>query len=155
MEMRRKDRQLSEEEAYILLENAEYGILSTVGADGMPYGVPISFAYKDGCIYMHGTSDNGHKKANIAFSDQASFTVVDGVERQASQFTTLYKSAIAFGKVEILKDKAEKQKGIEAILQKYCSEYTDKGMKMIERTFEEFDIIRFTIEKISGKGKKS
>ncbi len=155
MEMRRKDRQLTKEEAEELLYHAEYGVLSTVGADGMPYGVPISFAYEDGCIYMHCSSENGHKKENIAFNAKASFAATDGVVRQASKFGTLYRSAIAFGKIEIVSDKTEKQKGIEAILKKYSSDYMENGFKMIERLFEEFDIIKLTIDTLSGKGKKN
>ena len=41
-EMRRKDREISEEEACQLLATGEYGVLSTVGSDGEPYGVPLS-----------------------------------------------------------------------------------------------------------------
>ena len=36
--MRRKDRQVSDEEAMAYLKAAEYGVLSTVGPDGEPYG---------------------------------------------------------------------------------------------------------------------
>jgi len=41
-DMRRKDRALSEEEAQALLDRTEYGVLSTVGGDGRPYGVPLN-----------------------------------------------------------------------------------------------------------------
>ena len=41
-EMRRQDRMLSEEEAYEILEKAEYGILSTVCEDGKRYAVTMS-----------------------------------------------------------------------------------------------------------------
>jgi nitroimidazol reductase NimA-like FMN-containing flavoprotein (pyridoxamine 5'-phosphate oxidase superfamily) len=43
--IRRKDRALSEEEAFKILKAGEYGVLSTVGEDGYPYGVPVSYAY--------------------------------------------------------------------------------------------------------------
>ena len=39
--MRRKDRETTEERAYEILKNGEYGILSTIGEDGYPYGVPL------------------------------------------------------------------------------------------------------------------
>ena len=41
-EMRRKDRQLSEEEAVNLLETFRFGVLGTVCADGTPYGIPMN-----------------------------------------------------------------------------------------------------------------
>ena len=40
--MRRKDRKTTEERAYEILKNGEYGILSTIGEDGYPYGVPVN-----------------------------------------------------------------------------------------------------------------
>jgi nitroimidazol reductase NimA-like FMN-containing flavoprotein (pyridoxamine 5'-phosphate oxidase superfamily) len=40
--MRRKDRELSAEEAGRILAKGEFGVLSTVGTDGQPYGIPLS-----------------------------------------------------------------------------------------------------------------
>ena len=45
--MRRKDRQVSDEEAMAYLKAAEYGVLSTVGPDGEPYGVPLTYAVEE------------------------------------------------------------------------------------------------------------
>ena len=44
-EMRRKERLADFQTAERILENAEYGVLSTAGSDGFPYGVPLNFAY--------------------------------------------------------------------------------------------------------------
>ena len=41
-EMRRKDRQLPEEEAVRLLQDCRFGVLCTVCADGTPYGIPMT-----------------------------------------------------------------------------------------------------------------
>ena len=57
--MRRKERQLPEEEAIRLLKDGEYGVLATYGEDGWPYGVPISYVYDDRRIYVHG-AQTGH-----------------------------------------------------------------------------------------------
>ena len=54
--MRRKDRSLPKDEALSLLENGEYGILSTVGQDKEPYGTPLSYALGDNCIFIHGAA---------------------------------------------------------------------------------------------------
>jgi nitroimidazol reductase NimA-like FMN-containing flavoprotein (pyridoxamine 5'-phosphate oxidase superfamily) len=51
--VRRKDREITSKEAIAILDAAEYGILSTVGEDGQPYGVPLCYAYKDNAIYFH------------------------------------------------------------------------------------------------------
>ena len=51
--MRRKDGEITLQKAIEILEAAEYGVLSTVGEDGQPYGVPLSYVYKEDAIYFH------------------------------------------------------------------------------------------------------
>lgn len=53
MEMRRKEKMISQEEVMEVLETAEYGVLSTVSGDGIPYGTPVNFVFMDGAIYFH------------------------------------------------------------------------------------------------------
>lgn len=40
--VRRQDRLLSEQEAYDLLRQGEYGFLAMTDGEGHPYGIPIS-----------------------------------------------------------------------------------------------------------------
>ena len=47
MEMRRKDRMLNEDQTLDILNRSEYGILSTIGVDNEPYGVPMNFVYEE------------------------------------------------------------------------------------------------------------
>ena len=62
--IRRKDRAIEEAEAFDLLNQCEYGILSTVDQSGQPYAVPLNYAFKDNCIYFH-SAQHGHKIDNI------------------------------------------------------------------------------------------
>ena len=43
--MRRSERELSFEQAVEIMNSGSWGVLSTVGADGYPYGVPVNYAY--------------------------------------------------------------------------------------------------------------
>lgn len=65
--MRRKDREIFGEEIEDILKKGEYGILSTVGMDGKPYAVPISYAWKDGLIHLHCAANAGRKLDNISY----------------------------------------------------------------------------------------
>ena len=47
-----KDRELSADEALEVLEAGEFCVVSTVDADGMPYGVPLSYVMLDGALCM-------------------------------------------------------------------------------------------------------
>jgi Predicted flavin-nucleotide-binding protein len=71
-EMRRSDRQLAIEEAKEILTKAEYGSLATIGEDGYPYVVPVSYAFEDSSIYIHGATE-GHKLDNINFLQKFHF----------------------------------------------------------------------------------
>ena len=73
--MRRKDRALSRQEALDILNKGEYGILSTVSADGQPYGTPINFCLINDCIYFH-CAKEGHKLDNISANSKVCFCVV-------------------------------------------------------------------------------
>lgn len=51
--IRRKDRLLPEDEAMMLLENGEYGVLSMVLPDEDAYGIPINYVWdKQRSIYF-------------------------------------------------------------------------------------------------------
>ena len=74
--MRRKDRETTEERAYEILKNGEYGILSTIGEDGYPYGVPVNFAVEGNKIYFHCAPNAGLKLKNVEYSNKVSFCTV-------------------------------------------------------------------------------
>ena len=153
--MRREDRLLSQQEAYNILEKGEYGVLSTVSAEGIPYGLPMSYAYSGGAIYMHCAAADGLKISNLKSNPNASFTVVRNTKLLPDKFGTLYESVICFGTVKIVEDNLEKREGIEAILHKYSFDYIESGMKFIDGAINRIYILKFTISEISGKGRKS
>lgn len=152
--MRRSDRQLSEAETYEILSRGEYGVLATAGADGVPYGVPINYALKDGAIFMHCAAADGLKLDNLRHESRASFTVVINTSVMPEKFSTLYESAIAFGTVEIVTDNEKKRDGAMALLEKYSADFHEKGMKYIENAIEKFYVLKFTIDSVTGKGRK-
>ena len=89
-EMRLKDRMLTEEEAMDVVRKGEYGVLSTVGEDGKPYAVPLSYVLDEEkkVIYFHGTAAGGQKMDNILANPSVCFTVVRNTEVLSSQFST-------------------------------------------------------------------
>ena len=58
--MRRSDRATTAEKAWEILEKAEYMTLSMMGAEGVPYGVTLSFARVGESLYFHCASE-GYK----------------------------------------------------------------------------------------------
>ncbi|MCM1184475.1 MAG: pyridoxamine 5'-phosphate oxidase family protein [Roseburia sp.] len=151
-EMRRRDRQLSEEESMKLLTDGEFGILSTVGPD-YPYGVPVNYAVADNAIYIHGASAIGQKAENLNANANVCFTVVGRTEVLASAFSERYESAIVLGKAQIVEGE-EKEKALKAFIEKYSPEYTEAGLKYLQAAKDKTSVYRIEIRQISGKAHK-
>ncbi len=151
MEMRRSDRLMSEEDTLKVLKEGEYGILATVDEDLQPYGVPISYVCMDNCIYFHSTNAGGSKYNNIKHSNKVSFTVVGKTQVLPDKFGTLYESAIAFGKAELVSDEEERLTAFREFLNKYCAEYINEGEKYIKAAGPKAMIIKITINNLMGK----
>lgn len=155
-EMRRKDRLLPYDETVEILRKGEYGVLATVCEDGMPYSIPISYAYdEDGnVIYMHCSNEGGQKIDNIRNSGKACLTVVLNTELMPDKFATKYWSANALGVVRIVDDAGEKRRGIEAILRKYAAAFEEKGMAYIDGAIDRIYVLALEVEQLSGKARK-
>lgn len=151
--IRRQDRVIREEEAMDLLNTVEYGVLSTVSADGQPYGVPLNFCVIDRCIYFHSAVE-GRKIDNIKHNKSVSFCLVGKTEVLPDKFSTKYESAIASGLVEEVFDH-EKQTALEGLLYKYSPEWIDKGKKYIDGLREKTRVFKITINNLSGKARRN
>ena len=51
-EIRRQDRVLNEEEALDLLAQTEYGILSMIDENGLPYGIPVNHVWDKKTLFI-------------------------------------------------------------------------------------------------------
>ncbi len=150
--MRRKDRQLKRMEAeQILLEN-QYGVLSTTGLDGAPYGVPLSYVFKNNCLYFHCATE-GRKLENLQFCNRVSFCVVGRTEILPAQFGTRYESAIAEGCIRELTND-EKVSALFEIVEKYAPEYREKGAAYIQGAITKTRVFCMEVETLSGKARR-
>lgn len=150
--MRRPERGISASEARQLLEQGEYGILSTCGADGQPYGLPLSYCVIDNAIYFH-CALAGHKIENLAADSRVSFCVVGKTEVLQESFSIRYESVIVFGRAgEVLG--AEKQQALEGLLRKYSAPFLAEGRAYVAAKGEKTKVIRIDIDKISGKARR-
>lgn len=151
--LRRQDRQLTQAEAYALLERCEYGVLSTVGEDGQPYGVPMSYALEGDILYLHCARNAGHKCANLAACPRASFTVVGDTRVLPDKFSTEYESAVAFGTVTPAENR---KKGLLALVDKYSPDFRSQGEQYAETSLAagEVEVYAFHIQHLTGKARR-
>ena len=150
--MRRSDRAIEKEEAFQILENGEYGVLSTVGSDNQPYGFPVSFCVFDHNIYFH-CAFEGHKIDNFTYNPKVSFCVIGNTCVLPSKFSTEYESTIVFGLLSEVFDN-EKQKALEGLVHKYSSDHLPDGLKYIGKQKDKTKVFRIAIETITGKARK-
>lgn len=151
-EMRRKDRQLTEEEALAILKKGEYGVLSTVGSDGLPYGVPISYAFADNKIWFHGAGE-GRKFDNMGSNNNVSFCVVGKTEVMPEKYGTKYESVIAAGKVRLCEGD-EKTTGLMNMVSKYSSEFMEGGEKYANASINKVSVFCIEDLQITGKARR-
>jgi len=127
-------------------------VLSTISADGHPYGVPLSYCVLDGAIYFHCALE-GHKLENIAADCRVSFCVVGGTEVLPDKFATRYESVIVSGRATEVFD-AEKERALEGLVEKYSADFREAGRRYIATDCTLTKVFGIRIEAISGKARR-
>lgn len=151
-EMRRKNQQLSEEDTAAILREGSSGVLSVLGDDGYPYGVPLSYLYEEGRLYFH-CAISGHKLDALRREAKASFCVIAQDEIVPQKYTTEYRSAIAFGRVRELEGE-EKREALDRLMVKYYPEEApDHRQEEIERSWERLCLLEMEVEHLTGKAR--
>lgn len=150
-EVARKKQVLSREECIALLKTEPRGVLSLIGDEGYPYGLPIDHWYneEDGCLYFHSGS-KGHKVDAMKACGKASFCVYDQGFRKEADWALNIKSVIVFGRIEIMEDHA---KAIE-LTRALSFKYTDDAayiQEEIDKYGHEVLVFKLVPEHITGK----
>ena len=103
--MRRFGQQLSDEDCRLVLREAKRGVLSVLGDEGYPYGVPIDFWYDEdrNRICFHGAKA-GHKIDAIRACSKVSFCTWDEGYRKEGEWALNFHSVIAFGRIHFVED---------------------------------------------------
>ena len=103
----REKQALSREECAEILRNEKRGVLSLLGDDGYPYGLPINHYYseQDGCLYFH-SGRAGHKIDAMRGCEKASFCVYTPGEKRGGNWWLTICSVIVFGRIREITDHA-------------------------------------------------
>lgn len=150
-EMRRKKQALSQQEVADILHKRTSGVLALWGDNDYPYAVPISYVYDDGKIYFH-SAKSGHKIDAIQRTTKASFCVIDKDLVIPEEYTTYFRSVIAFGQIKVIEDESEKRATIEKLAIKYAPEDTAANRdNAINREWEPLCMLEMTIDYVTGK----
>ena len=104
-ELQRKNKQISMEECIELLKKETRGVLSVLGDDDYPYGMPMNHWYneEDGKIYFH-CGKSGHRLDALRKCNKVSFCTYDRGYREDGDWALHVKSVIVFGTIAIVED---------------------------------------------------
>ena len=149
-EMRRKKQALQIEECEAVLWRGSSGVLAVLGDGGYPYTVPLSYVYDGEKIFFH-CAKTGHKLDAIRRESKVSFCVVDADQVVPAEYTTYYRSVVAFGRARVLEEVSEKRKALEKLAEKYSPELERGRSLEIDKQFAGVCMVEIQIEHLTGK----
>lgn len=149
--MRRFKQQISEAECIRILKEQPRGVLSLIGDDGYPYGIPLDHWYceEDGKLYFHGAKE-GHKIDAIASCDKVSYCVMDEGFRKEGEWALNINSVIVFGRISLVTD----LKKAKLICTNITRKFTDDEEYLaheLEHAFPRVQCLELTPEHMTGK----
>ena len=148
--MRRFKQQISDEECIRVLKEQPRGVLSMLGDDGYPYGIPLNHLYmEDGHIYFHGAKE-GHKIDAISGCDKVSYCVYDQGYRKEGEWALNINSVVVFGRIRIVEDEEKKKEICIKLLRKFSDDeaYIEHEMK---NAFPRVNCLELIPEHMTGK----
>ena len=150
-ELRRKRQALSRADCEAVLSRGTSGVLALAGDDGYPYAVPLSYLYEDGKLLFH-CAKAGHKLDAVARCDKASFCVIDQDRVVPEEYTTYFRSVIAFGRIRVIGDDGERRAAVERLALKYHPGDTQENRnRYIDKEWAPLCMLEMTVEHLSGK----
>lgn len=150
-ELQRKNKQISMEECIELLKKETRGVLSVLGDDDYPYGMPMNHWYneEDGKIYFH-CGKSGHRLDALRKCNKVSFCTYDRGYREDGDWAFHVKSVIVFGTIAIVED----METIADVARKLSYKFT-QDEEYIQNEIDKYAkatlLLRLTPEHICGK----
>jgi nitroimidazol reductase NimA-like FMN-containing flavoprotein (pyridoxamine 5'-phosphate oxidase superfamily) len=154
-QLRRQDRVLGDAEARALLIRAYCGRIATLGADGWPYVLPLLYIFEQDEITVHNSAARGHFRQNAERESRVCFEVDEPIKafdygRFECDTGLAYRSAIAYGRIRIVDDRAAKSRFFDALLAKYGTGVPGRPKGFYPR-LDEVTVYAISIERLTGK----
>ena len=150
-EMRRCKQQIGREDCIRILKKQPRGVLSMIGDNGYPYGIPLDHWYseEDGKLYFHGAK-TGHQLDAIAACDKVSYCVMDDGFRKDGEWALNITSVVVFGRMRLVEDEEKKREICTNLVRKFTDdeEYLQKELK---NAFPRVCCLALEIEHMTGK----
>ena len=148
--MGRIKQQISQEECIRVLKEQPRGVLSMIGDNGYPYGIPLNHLYMDdGHIYFH-CGKHGHKIDAIAQCDKVSYCVYDQGYRRDGEWALNINSVVLFGRIREVTDE-DKMREICTLLTRKFTDDESYLQKELAESFRNVKCLELIPEHMTGK----
>ena len=150
-EMRRFKQQISEEECVQILKEQPRGVLSMLGDDDYPYGIPLDHWYceENGKLYFH-CAKTGYKLDAVRKHDKVSYCVMDEGYRKGGEWALNINSVVVFGRIRIVEGVDKKREICANIVRKFTDDEAYL-QKELANAFPRVNCLELTIEHMTGK----
>jgi nitroimidazol reductase NimA-like FMN-containing flavoprotein (pyridoxamine 5'-phosphate oxidase superfamily) len=150
--MRRVEKAIADPAAVeAVLQAAQVCHLGLVDGDE-PYVVPVSFGFRDGVLYFHSATEGRkmeilRRHPRVCFQVELDCRVVPATE--PCDWGARFRSAIGYGRAEILENPEAKRFGLSVIMAHYAGPGPTFAFpdRMLQRTA----VVRIAVEELSGK----
>ncbi len=117
----------------------------------LPYVLPFNFGYHENCIYIHSAPEGKKidilkKNPLVCFEVEQQADIVE--DEIACKWSTLYRSVVGYGNVQLVTEFEAKKRGLEIIMTQH--EYKGK-MEFETKEVEFIVILKLQIESMTGK----
>ena len=133
-----------------ILKGSEICRIAMVDSE-LPYILPFNYGYEDRCIYIHSAPDGKkidllRKNNRVCFEIEHTARIIK--DEKACKWSTLYRSVVGYGEIEILTEQDQKRNGLEIIMSHHgAPELIDFGPKQMSQMV----ILKLIITSITGK----
>ena len=150
-ELTRKAKAATREECIRLLESEKRGVLSVLGDDGYPYGMPMNHWYdpETGCIWFH-AGRGGHREDALRRCGKVSYCVHDEGYTVNGHWAKHVTSVIVFGRMELIEDMNEIVRVGTALSYRFIQD-EEHIRREIAASAHKTMLLRLTPEHVSGK----
>lgn len=132
-----------------IMRKAPYITVSFTRTDGTAYGVPLSLASKNDHVWYFHCASEGDKLNAIAEHPEVCLSAVTKCQPtigpKDGSFTLQYRSAIAFGKAEIVTDSDEKILALKLISERFLPKHMAAFEAAVERSLHRTVVVRITL----------
>jgi len=147
--MRKESREMPASFAYEVFDKAPYITVSFTRPDGTAYGLPLSLVRTDESTFYFHCALEGEKLDCIAAHPEVCLSAVSRctptVGPKDDSFTLQFKSAVAFGKAQIITDEMEKIEAMRAICQRFLPQHMSAFQTSIERSLPRTAVVKITL----------